>query len=90
METSRSRGGAGGGNPTVASLASLSASTSGLNLSFSRGLSASNSAHPPAQAQFKRQGSSYAFHDHAASVEGHLSLLIEDLCVGRVYVCIGR
>jgi hypothetical protein len=86
METSRSRG-AGGNNPTVAPLASLGASTSGLNLSFSRGLGASSSAHAPPVAHFKRQASSYTFHDHAASVEGHLSLLIEDLYV-RVCVCV--
>lgn len=76
METSRSRGGKGG---HIASLASLGASTSGLNLSFSRGLNASVSAHPPGAAALKRQASSYAFPDQAASVEQHLALLLEDL-----------
>lgn len=70
METSHSRGG-GNGNKgtTLASLASLGASTSGLAMSFSRGLGASASEHASKAAApqpFKRQGSSYAFHDHAA------------------------
>jgi hypothetical protein len=82
METSRSKGGGGQGG-MLASLTSLGASTSHLNISFSRGLGASASAHRTANASgqpsFKRQASSYTFHDQAGSVEQHLALLLEDL-----------
>jgi len=73
METSRSNK----QNGSSAPLAVLGASTSRLNMSFSRGLSLHHAA--ARQPSFKRQATSFGFHDEAASVEQHLALLLEDL-----------